>query len=358
MGEVQPPHLVMPITVEPTKPRMCHDSFKTCGLRIAPFRWITYLTSLGTLVLVIFRLSVTTRVATTTFVYLRPVEPFLGFHGKVVISFIIPSPSDGRQVPSFTSPLVWWRQVILELWACPARNTSTIAMQASLWCAGIQPLQFGLILNWPKPLLLLLFQFSFHWVISSRCQNRLLSVPSQRVRFLGYLSDSVLMALVLPEDKKLKFKTLREFIYLRNLWTLRLCNVFLAKPLRSLWLSPLLDFIRVPHFVLFRPVLSHKPLIVAGDLLREVQYWRFPGLPWFEERHVVISTFSDASNSGWGGVFSDKSGNSVQVRDIWSSGDSSQPIIIREALALKNTLMAGAASLAASRVDAHVDSPL
>ena len=36
--------------------------------------------------------------------------------------------------------------------------------------------------------------------------------------------------------------------------------------------------------------------------------------------------------------------------------DSSQPIIIREALALKNTFMAGAASLAASRVDAHVDS--
>ena len=35
--------------------------------------------------------------------------------------------------------------------------------------------------------------------------------------------------------------------------------------------------------------------------------------------------------------------------------DSSQPIIIREALALKNTLRAGAASLPASRVDAHVD---
>ena len=105
----------------------------------------------------------------------------------------------------------------------------------------------------------------------------------------------------------------------------------------------------------------HKPLIVAGDLLREIQYWRFLDnwqgcLPWFDKRHVVISTFSDASNSGWGGVFSDKSGNSVQVRDYWSSVDSSQPIIIREALGLKNTLMAGAASLAASRVDVHVDS--
>ena len=116
--------------------------------------------------------------------------------------------------------------------------------------------------------------------------------------------------------------------------------------------------------MLFRPVLSqslHKPPYVVGDLLREIQYWRFLDnwqgcLPWFDERHVVISTFSDASNSGWGGVFSEKSGSSVQVRDYWSSVDSFQPIIIREALALKNTLRAGAASLAAFRVDAHVDS--
>ena len=46
----------------------------------------------------------------------------------------------------------------------------------------------------------------------------------------------------------------------------------------------------------------------------------------------------------------------TNLRDYWSSVDTSQPIIIREALALKNTLMAGASSLAASRVDAHVDS--
>ena len=37
-------------------------------------------------------------------------------------------------------------------------------------------------------------------------------VLSQHVRLLGYLSDSVLMAFVLPGDKKLKFRTLKEFI--------------------------------------------------------------------------------------------------------------------------------------------------
>ena len=84
----------------------------------------------------------------------------------------------------------------------------------------------------------------------------------------------------------------------------------------------------------------HKSIYVAGDLLREIQYWRFLNnwqdyLSWFDERHVVISTFFDASNSGWGGVFSDKYGNSIQVRDFRSSGDGSQPLTIREALTLK-----------------------
>ena len=125
----------------------------------------------------------TTRVATTTFVYLRLVEPFFGFRGKVVISFIIPSPSDGRQVPTSITPLVCWRLVISELWACPARNTSTIAMQASLWCVGNQPLQFGLTLNWPKPLLL--FSISSHFKGLYARVVKIVSCPIPARPFLG-----------------------------------------------------------------------------------------------------------------------------------------------------------------------------
>ena len=171
------------------------------------------------------------------------------------------------------------------------------------------------------------------------------------------------MAFVLPEDKKLKFKTSREFILSQKSVDLKTLQRFAGKT-TSFSIAVLAA--RLYTRASFRAFSSgskspNKPFFVAGDLLREIQYWRYLGnwqgcLPWFDERHVVISTFSDASNSGWGGVFSDKSANSVQVRDYWSSMDSSQPIIIREALALMNTLMAGAASLAASRVDAHVDS--
>ena len=37
-GKVNPPHLVMPITIKPSKPRMCHDKrFLNCWIKDCPF---------------------------------------------------------------------------------------------------------------------------------------------------------------------------------------------------------------------------------------------------------------------------------------------------------------------------------
>ena len=39
VGEVQPPHLVLPLTVEPTKPRLCHDArFLNLWMQDKPFK--------------------------------------------------------------------------------------------------------------------------------------------------------------------------------------------------------------------------------------------------------------------------------------------------------------------------------
>ena len=41
VGEVDPPHLVMPLTVEPTKPRLCHDErFLNLWIKDCPFLFI------------------------------------------------------------------------------------------------------------------------------------------------------------------------------------------------------------------------------------------------------------------------------------------------------------------------------
>ena len=188
-------------------------------------------------------------------------------------------------------------------------------------------------------------------------------VPSQCVRFLGYRSDSGLLAFVLPEDKKFKFKALRESILSQETVDVKTLQRFAGKTTSFSIAVPAARLYTRASF----PAISscskspHKPIKVSGDLSKEIQYWRFLDnwrgcLPWFDERHIVITTYSNASNSGWGGVFPDKSGNSIEVRDFWSSSESTQPIIIREALALKNTLVAGVKSLSASQVDVRVDS--
>ena len=42
--------------------------------------------------------------------------------------------------------------------------------------------------------------------------SKSVAVPQTRIRFLGLLSDSVLQAFIIPEDKNAKFATLCEFI--------------------------------------------------------------------------------------------------------------------------------------------------
>jgi hypothetical protein len=105
----------------------------------------------------------------------------------------------------------------------------------------------------------------------------------------------------------------------------------------------------------------NKPIKVAGDLQKEICYWRLLDsweghLPRFDERHRVFSSFSDASNSGWGAVIRLEPGETQLLRDYWHPDDLSQPIVIREALALRNTLIAAGHLLQGSRVDGHVDS--
>ena len=137
-----------------------------------------------------------------------------------------------------------------------------------------------------------------------------------------------------------------------------------AKPPRFLSRYPRLDFILAP-----RSVLSHPPSSTLISPLKSraiCEGKSFTGDFWTTGKVVSpgskrgmlswLYTYSDASSSGWGGIFPDESGNFIEVRDYWTPSDRSQPIVIREALALKNTILAGAGSLAASRVDTRLDS--
>lgn len=104
-----------------------------------------------------------------------------------------------------------------------------------------------------------------------------------------------------------------------------------------------------------------QPIRVIGELRKEIQYWRFLDswtgcLPWFDENHQVVSTFTDASDSGWGAVLHWGSEDPQHIRDYWSAEEKKKPIVIREALALLHALRSWGGTLRNSRVEVRVDS--
>ena len=84
------PHLVMPITIAPTKPPMCHDErFLNLWIKDLPFiGLITYQTFLDTLAEIISRRFVMTKVVTTMCLLHPSVARYLVYHGKTVISHL------------------------------------------------------------------------------------------------------------------------------------------------------------------------------------------------------------------------------------------------------------------------------
>jgi hypothetical protein len=80
-------------------------------------------------------------------------------------------------------------------------------------------------------------------------------------------------------------------------------------------------------------------------------------MTWREEWHLTISVASDASGSGWGGTLLGDRGCVVkEVRDSWTEPTLSQPIHVKESVALSRTLLALADEVRNHRVDVHVDS--
>ena len=97
VGKVNPPHLVIPITVEPSKPRMCHDErFLNCSIKDCPF---SLKICLAMLVLVITKPLLTRRVGMTTSFHSPLVILFSGSNGKVGILSILPCRLGARHLP-------------------------------------------------------------------------------------------------------------------------------------------------------------------------------------------------------------------------------------------------------------------
>ena len=362
VGEVQPPHLVMPITVEPTKPRMCHDErFLNLWVRDLPFS-LDYISDLPRYIgrdhfqtvcddkSGYDHLSLTEDSRTlfglrwNNCYYVYTSLPF-GWKASAYIYHTTGLVAT-NYIRSLNVPCSQYLddRHIGQLVAAASCNWSDFKKaEAAAYIAASVLTALGYTLALSKSSL----------------------YPSQSVRFLGYICDSVRMAFILPEDKKEKFKSLRETVLSLEEVPVQMLQRFAGK---TTSFSIAVPAARLYTRTVYRAIGKSakkplKPIRMSGDLLKEIMFWRFLDnwqgyLPWFDERHRVIRFFSDASNSGWGGVVLSHldAGELLRFRDYWTAEDSSKPIVIKEALALQYALSAAAQSLRNCRVDAQTDS--
>ncbi|KAK3744016.1 hypothetical protein QZH41_004826 [Actinostola sp. cb2023] len=300
VGSVEPPHLVMPITIEPTKPRMCHDErflnlwIKDCPLALDYISNLPRYVGAGS-----FQTTMDEKNGYDHVLVSQDSRSLLGLEWQ------------GWFFVFHTIPFGW--KASAYVYHNIGMGATSFIRSLGVPCSQyIDDRHFGQLVpaqgsgvGWSNMELAEAAIFLAASVLSSLgyfiglAKSHL--SPSQSVRFLGFIVDSVRRSFILPEDKKQKFSTLRETI-------------------------------------LKRKTVSIKTL------------QRLAG-----EKHLVVRVCSDASNFAWGGVIEVPSQESLKVRDYWSSGIKTSPIVVKEATALVHVLRAGKHLVANSRVDAHTD---
>ncbi|XP_028418834.1 uncharacterized protein LOC114544373 [Dendronephthya gigantea] len=187
-------------------------------------------------------------------------------------------------------------------------------------------------------------------------------VPQLTVPFLGFLSDAVRQAFILPQNKIEKFSLLRESILakksvsLQNLQKLggKIISFTIAVPAARLYAFAIFHATSVA-------LSTGRPVPLKGALLEEISSWRFLDswsgfLPWREEQHIRLHLYSDASNAGWAGIIHFPDETPTTVKGPWGDHERLAPITVREALALVHTLHAVSDRLTNARLDCYVDS--
>ena len=188
-------------------------------------------------------------------------------------------------------------------------------------------------------------------------------IPVQRLVFLGLVCDSTLLAFLLPPDKIQQFSLLRENILSQKQVTIVTLQKLIGKCVSFSLVVPAAKlFTREMNIAMTKAMRSRQLVPIRGPLREEILYWRFLDqwtghMCWRQERHLTMSVASDASGSGWGGTLLGDQGCVVEeVRDSWVEPILSQPIHVKETVALSRTLVALAHEVRNHRVDVYVDS--
>ena len=186
-------------------------------------------------------------------------------------------------------------------------------------------------------------------------------VPSKSLIYLGFEIDSENECFRITEDKLLKFSLLRDSILSSKSISLITLQKFAGKCISFSIAVPGARLFTSECYTAMSVLLrtNRETILIHDDLEKEISFWRFMDdipkyLPWRRESHSVLTLSSDSSGYRWGAVL--KIGQETfNCGDYWLCSDLKDPIHIKEAKALLNTLRSYKQKLRNCRVDALVD---
>lgn len=363
LGEVAPPRLVMPLTVEPSKPRLCHDErFLNLWVIDSPFSFDS-LTDLPRYVgLNHYQTILDDKSGYDHFFLTECSRTFFAFQWQH-----------------------WYfcYNTIPFGWKASANLYHTIGLAASSYIRShgvpcsqyIEDCHIGQLRTPPpNPLVPVWSNFALAEAAAFIAGsvliqlgyfidiNKCILIPQMVVPFLGYFSDSSRQAFILPCEKKAKFCALRESILAKKTVSLTQLPKFAGKTMSFTLVVPAAHlYSRATFRAISKAHATHRPVLITPDLLQELLHWRFLDtwtgfFPWRPEYHYRIRVFSDASNTGWGGILYFSSNIPTHVHGLWRNDERSAAIVTREALALVKTLHIAAQRFSNARIDCYVDS--
>ena len=364
--EVDPPHLILPLTVEPTKPRLCHDArFLNLWMKDVPFR----LDSLINLPRYVGRDTYQTILDDKSgydhLLLTEESRTFFGIQwgGWYFVYNTWPfgwkiSPFVHHSTGLMVSNLFRSVGIPCSLYIDDRHNGQLqISPRRGAYAAFVNPDEHNLAAAKSAVFLVAFFLIKLGYFLGL---PKSILMPRKVVPYLGFLSDSPREVFHLFPEKREKFLSLVQHILG--------CSVISVKRLQRL-VGKCVSFpLAVPGALLFtremnnaisKALRTSKPIRVQKALKDEISHWLFlrtwdDPLPWRDERHLRISLASDASASGWGGSVT-LSDRVVEVSDYCTEAEQGLDISTKEALALDKVLLSFPDSLRNAWVDGLVD---
>ena len=367
VGFVDPPYLVLPLTVEPTKPRLCLDArFLNLWMRDQLFN----LDGLVDVPRYVYKGSYMSKCDDKSgydhVLLTVSSQTYAGFQWESCYLVCATLPFGWKISPYIYHTIGSAATTFFRSIGIPCslyiddRLTGEIMTGTGSWSVPPEArdkeyrYKAAMVALWCVLMVLAKLEYTIGISKSVLC-------PTTSLEYLGLIVDSVSQCFRVPSRKIEAWAFLRESIlahkesvHVKSLQRFQgKCISFsLAVPAAKL-------FIREISRGIGR-VSSSGFVCLTQDLREELEYWRFldtweESVPWRSEYHMRMSVSSDASGFGWGGVIHLPLGDQV-VRDFCRDNEKELDIATKEVLALANVVESLPPWVKNCRLDASVDS--